>query len=206
LAKVRELSAILNEPDLLVRPVSDVLPATFEVEETGTTFEENAWLKAEAICAATGLPALADDSGIEVDALGGRPGVYSARYAGVGASDDENNALLLRELAGVPRELRGARFVCVLAFAVPSLPGVPGAARRIEAARETIEGLVTEAPRGTAGFGYDPLFECFEFPGKTTAEISPEQKNAISHRGRASQKLRQPILSWLRSVEAAASV
>lgn len=202
-AKVTELSALLADARIHVASTTEVLPASFEVEETGLTFEDNAWLKAEAVCAATGLPALADDSGIEVDALGGRPGVYSARFAGPLASDEENNARLLDELRGVPPERRTARFVCALAFAVPDGPGL---ARRVRVVRETIEGFVVDAPRGTGGFGYDPLFEPREFPGETTAEMAPERKNAISHRGRALRGMRTELLAWANVVEAGGSV
>src|SRR5690606_27617112 len=121
--KAQELTRLFSEPRIDLVSMSTLVPAGFEVEETGVTFEENAWLKAMKVCEVTGKPALADDSGLEVDALGGRPGVYSARYARVGASDEENNRLLLRELGGTPLERRTARFRCVLAFAVPGAQG-----------------------------------------------------------------------------------
>lgn len=191
--KVRELEALLAEPRVELVSLRDAAPADFEVEETGVTFEENAWIKASAACRATGLPALADDSGLEVDALGGRPGVYSARYAGAGAGDEANNRLLLEELADVPDERRTARFVAALSFAEPTL----GEPARVAEARGVIEGRIQRAPRGAGGFGYDPLFEPFEFPGRTTAEMTREEKNRISHRARAVEQLRGALARWL---------
>lgn len=202
-AKVRELSALLEGAGIRVVSTTEVLPPTFDVDETGKTFEDNAWLKAEAVCAATGLAALADDSGIEVDALDGRPGVFSARFAGVGATDEENNELLLRELGELPPERRTARFVCALAFVMPE---VGGGVRRVRVLRETLEGRVVERPRGTGGFGYDPLFEPRESPGETTAEMSAERKNALSHRGRALRGMRPTLLEAFEVVEAGGSV
>lgn len=191
--KVKELARLFAEPRIELVSQKGLVPPGFEVEETGTTFEENAWLKALAVCEQTGLPALADDSGLEVDALGKRPGVYSARYAGVGATDEQNNALLLRELEGTKAEERTARFRCVLALAVPS----PEGPRRIASASGAVEGRIIEKARGENGFGYDPLFEQFEWPGLTTAEISPEQKNRISHRGAAAKAILGSLREWL---------
>lgn len=190
--KVRELVRMFDEERIALSTMKSHVPPGFEVEETGTTFEENAWLKAIQVCEKTGLPAIADDSGIEVDALDGRPGVYSARYAG-GAGDVANNALLLKELSGVPTEKRTARFRCVLTFAVPTETG----AKKIAIASGAVEGRIVETPRGEAGFGYDPLFECFDFPGQTTAEITSDQKNSISHRGKAAALLLPSLKSWL---------
>lgn len=191
--KVRELTRLLCEPRIRLVSMKDLVSPGFEVEETGSTFEENAWLKALEVCRVTGLPALADDSGIEVDALGGRPGVYSARYAGVGAGDEANNQLLLRELGDTPVERRTARFRCVLAFAAPGIGGPSKVA--IEAG--VIEGRILFTPRGVNGFGYDPLFEPQRWPGFTTAEISPEQKNEISHRALAVRAMLPSLLRWL---------
>lgn len=191
--KVKELSRLLAEPRIELVSQKGIVPSDFEVEETGVTFEENAWLKALAVCQETGLAALADDSGLEVDALGNRPGVYSARYAGVGATDEQNNALLLRELEGKGTEERTARFRCVLALAVPDEKGP----RRVACASGTIEGRIIEKPRGENGFGYDPLFEQFEWPGLTTAELAPEQKNRISHRGAAAEAILGSLREWL---------
>ncbi len=145
-------------------------------EETGHTFAENALLKARAVASKTGRVALADDSGLEVDALGGEPGVHSARFAGEPRSDARNNALLLARLAGVPPERRTARFRSVVAIVTPD-----GRERLTEG---TIEGRIVEEPRGGSGFGYDPLFQPFGLD-RTMAELTLEEKNAISHRGQA---------------------
>ncbi len=154
------------------------LGVTLTVNESGTTFAENARLKARAAYEATGLPALGDDSGLCVYALGGRPGVLSARYAGPGADDRANNAKLLAELEGV-RDRRAA-FVCVLALVLP------GGEELVAEGR--CEGTIAPAERGTNGFGYDPIFYCEEL-GATFGEISPEEKNARSHRGAAARSL-----------------
>lgn len=150
-------------------------------QETGRTFCENAVIKARAAAMALGLPAVADDSGLEVDALAGRPGVYSARFAGPGATDEENNRLLLARLADCPPHVpRTARFVCCLALAWPG--------GRVETFSGVVEGRVLEAPRGSSGFGYDPLFWSPEL-GKTFGEATPEEKNRVSHRRRALDRL-----------------
>jgi XTP/dITP diphosphohydrolase len=153
-----------------------------EIPETGQTFAENAAAKARGVMEATGLPALADDSGLEVDALDGAPGVHSARYAGPGASDADRIALLLQDLAGVPAERRGARFRCVVAFVDPADPG------RVGLHEGSCEGRILETPRGSGGFGYDPVFYVEEL-GQTFAEAPAEQKNRLSHRGRAMRRL-----------------
>lgn len=150
-------------------------------EETGTTFEENALIKARAAVAETGFAAVADDSGLMVDALGGEPGVYSARYAGVHGDDAANNAKLLQNLSDVPEGERTARFVSVVALVEPSGQVCVGAGTR--------EGTVGFEGRGSHGFGYDPLFLPEDTPGKTMAELTPEEKNAISHRFHALQDL-----------------
>jgi XTP/dITP diphosphohydrolase len=149
-----------------------------EIDETGTTLEENAQIKARVVCGATGSPALADDTGLEVDGLGGAPGVYSARYAGTGATDEENVAKLLGALEG--HTDRSARFRTVAAVAFPD--------GRMICASGVIEGSIADAPRGSAGFGYDPIF----IPGgesRSYAELSSTEKHAISHRGRALRSL-----------------
>ncbi len=146
-----------------------------EAVEDGTTFEENALLKAH-YCAREGYYVFADDSGLEVDALGGRPGVYSARYAGEPCNDQNNNNLLLSELRDVPAEQRTARYVSVIACVTPLGEELT--------ARATCEGVMLFEPRGNGGFGYDPLFYVPEL-AKTFAEVTPEEKDAISHRGRA---------------------
>lgn len=150
-------------------------------EETGTTFEENALIKACAAVAETGFAAVADDSGLMVDALGGEPGVYSARYAGVHGDDAANNAKLLQNLGDVPEGERTARFVSVVALVEPSGQVCVGTG--------ICEGTVGFEGRGSHGFGYDPLFLPEDTPGKTMAELTPEEKNAISHRFHALQDL-----------------
>ncbi len=150
-------------------------------EETGTTFLENALIKAEAAVEQTGLPAIADDSGLVVDALDGEPGVYSARYAGVHGDDGANNAKLLANMVDVPEKERTARFVSVVALI--DTDGL------VTYGEGTCEGLVGFEGRGTNGFGYDPLFLPDDTPGKTMAELTPEEKNAISHRFHALQAL-----------------
>jgi XTP/dITP diphosphohydrolase len=147
-----------------------------DVLETGSTFEENARLKAEAYSRHTELPVLADDSGLEVDALGGAPGVHSARYGGEGLDDAGRVRVLLRALDGIPRERRAARFVCALVMA--------RAGRQAAIVRGSVEGLIADEPRGAGGFGYDPVF--FHPPsGCTFAELDIEAKRRVSHRGRA---------------------
>lgn len=178
--KVAELSALLALHPVLAG-ISLLTPRDWphplpDVEETGATFEENALLKARALAGATGLPALADDSGLCVDALGGAPGVYSARWAGPDADDARRNEKLLARLAGVPSPQRAARFICAVALALPD-----GAAHTAEGA---CEGEILEAPRGEGGFGYDPLFLLPDL-GCTMAELTSDRKNARSHRARA---------------------
>lgn len=151
-----------------------------EVVEDGDTFEANAVKKAATISAHLGLPALGDDSGLKVDALDGAPGVYSARYAGEDATDEDNWRKLLQELEGVPDEQRTARFCCTLAFVVPGEEPV--------IATGTCEGVIAREPAGTNGFGYDPVFYLPE-QGKRMAQLSPEEKNRISHRAQAMQQL-----------------
>jgi XTP/dITP diphosphohydrolase len=160
-----------------------------EPVEDGLTFETNARIKARFAARATGLPALADDSGIEVEALGGGPGVRTRRYAGPDATDAENNAKLLRELTGIPTARRGARYVCVLALALPDA-AAPGGLR-IHSRRGTTRGRIALEPRGSGGFGYDPLFEpARERPGgRTFGKYSSAEKDAISHRGRAARRM-----------------
>ena len=159
---------------------------TLEVEETGANYEENARLKAEAYARTSGLLTLADDSGLEVDSLGGEPGVVSARYGGPGLTDPERVQLLLRNLAQAPPRLRTARFVCVIAVMPPS-----GALFFV---RGECAGVITDTPRGAEGFGYDPVF-LFPTLGKTLAELSMEEKNAVSHRGNAARAARAVLLS-----------
>jgi XTP/dITP diphosphohydrolase len=179
-AKVREIQAILAERDFRVVPQAELGIA--EADETGLTFVENALLKARHAAYHSGLPAIADDSGLEVDILGNAPGVYSARYAGLGATDADNNAKLLEALVGVPLVQRTARFRCVMVYLRHA--GDPSPI----IAEGTWPGLILEEARGTAGFGYDPLFYVPE-RGCASAELDPEEKNRLSHRGQALCKL-----------------
>ena len=190
--KLRELRQMLRLDGLELLSLDD-LGIDGEPIEDGLTFETNARIKARFAARATGLPALADDSGIEVEALGGAPGVRTRRYAGPNATDDDNNAKLLRELAAVPVAQRGARYVCVLALALPD-PAAAGGVRIIER-RGTTRGRVALEPRGTGGFGYDPLFEPADerVGGRTFAQYSPGEKDAISHRGRAVRRMTQVL-------------
>ena len=182
--KLRELRALLADLDGLQLLCLDDLPQDVDVEETGASFAENAQIKAQAAMRATGLPALADDSGLEVDALSGAPGVHSARYAGPGATDGQRNDKLLRELADVPADRRTARFRCAVAFVHPAQPGL------VQVREAACEGTILTAPRGAGGFGYDPLFYVPQL-GQTFAEAPPEAKNRLSHRGQAMRKLAQ---------------
>lgn len=170
--KLREFGEILKDFEIISQEDAGV---DLDVEETGTTFEENSRLKAEAIFKATGIAAIADDSGLCVDALGGAPGVYSARYGGEGLDDEGRVQLLLKNMKDIPDEKRTARFVCVI-----TMVNNDG----IITARGECEGVINHAPKGENGFGYDPVFYMKEY-GKTTAEMSPDEKNAVSHRGKA---------------------
>lgn len=182
--KKRELLELLGGLPLELASLADLDPVPPPPEETGETFEDNAILKARYYSEASGLPCLADDSGLEVDALGGRPGVRSARYAGPAGDDAANNALLLEELASRPDGERGARYVCAIALAHGD--------RVLFVGRGTCSGTILRAPRGNGGFGYDPLFLD---PGlqRTFAEIGPEVKAVRSHRGRALGDLRNEL-------------
>ena len=182
-AKLRELARILSaDPGgAQIRLVGlDEFPGAPDVPETGATFEENALIKARAIADYTGLPAVADDSGLCVDALNGMPGVLSARWAGGHGDDQANLDLVLAQVADVPGTRLGARFVCAAALVVP------GGAEWVVTGR--VEGRLIRAPRGSGGFGYDPIFLPDGF-GQTTAEMTAEAKDAISHRGRAFRAL-----------------
>lgn len=182
--KAREFAEMLGESDMDWRDLS-YFPAAGEVEETGHTFRANACIKASAYAVRTGHWTIADDSGLEVDALGGSPGVYSARWAAIndaGQGDADNNRLLLKQLEHVPDADRSARFVCTLALSDP-------AGRVVLSVRDTVEGRILRDLRGENGFGYDPLFLIDDF-GLTTAELSPAQKHAISHRGKALRRMK----------------
>ncbi|WP_114417018.1 RdgB/HAM1 family non-canonical purine NTP pyrophosphatase [Marinospirillum perlucidum] len=182
--KLKEFTTLLSPLGWQVEPQST--HQVQEAEETGLTFVENALIKARNAAEATGFAALADDSGIEVDALKGAPGIYSARYAGPGSSDADNNARLLDALKGVSEEKRTARYWCVLAFLRHAEDPTP------VIVQASWEGRVLEAPRGEGGFGYDPLFWLPDL-GKTAAELDKAEKNRLSHRGRASQELLQAL-------------
>lgn len=182
--KVREFNALLAGLDMEVVPQAQLNVS--EAEETGLTFVENAILKARHAAQHTGLPALADDSGLEVDALNGAPGIYSARYAGPGAGDKANLEKLLGMLNGVPEEKRSARFQCVLVYMRHALDPTP------LICQGTWEGRILDAPRGSGGFGYDPVF-FVPTHGCSSAELPPETKNALSHRGQALRKLVQAL-------------
>jgi len=187
--KTAEIRALLQDYPVDIKDVTDFGPIPEPVED-GTTFDENAYKKAHFTARVLGLPALADDSGLEVEALGGAPGVHSARYAGPDADDRKNYEKLLREMEG--KENRRARFVCVLSLAVPTGPALTY--------EGYCEGEITTKPRGNQGFGYDPVFY---YPplGKTFAEMSLEEKSSVSHRGRALREFRDEfdkVLVWLR--------
>ncbi len=190
--KAQELRELLDIDDVDLVSLED-LGVPGEPIEDGLTFETNARIKARFAARATGLPALADDSGIEVDALGGRPGVRTRRYAGPNASDEENNVRLLGELEGLPPSRRTARYVCVLALATPD-PAAPGGLR-IVVRRGTTRGRIADSPRGNGGFGYDPIFEPQAEPpgGRTFGQYAASEKHRISHRARAAQRM-APIL------------
>lgn len=173
--KGEELAALLGDLGIRIRTL-DEFPGAPDVVEDGNTCEANAVKKAREIAAATGLPAVADDTGLEVDALDGRPGVYAARYAGEQATYEDNYRKLLRELSGVPRGRRTARFITVAAIALPW--------NGVQIATGRLEGLIVEEPAGSRGFGYDPVFFLPEL-GKTLAELSADEKNRISHRAKA---------------------
>ena len=185
--KVDEVRAILAPLGISVRSLADVAGAPEEPVEDGATFEDNARLKARYYARALGVTCIAEDSGLEVDALGGAPGVYSARYSGEGGPrawrDQANNEKLLSDLAGVPEGQRQARFVCVASVADP-------AGQILAEARGTYEGVVAMEARGSGGFGYDPLLFLPD-RGCTSAELSPEEKHARSHRGQAFRRLAQ---------------
>ena len=184
-AKLRELARIL-EPSVALAGL-DEFPGAPDVPETGATFEENALLKARAIARHTGLPAVADDSGLSVDALGGMPGVLSARWAGGHGDDRANLELVLAQVAHVPDTRLGARFVCAAALALPPEGPAEGALREWVVTGQ-VEGRLTRVPRGSGGFGYDPIF-LPDGSDLTTAEMTPQAKDAISHRGRAFRAL-----------------
>jgi XTP/dITP diphosphohydrolase len=183
--KFLEIKELLRDTVANLFSLED-FPEIPPVEEDGATFAENAVKKAQIAAQATGKPVIADDSGLEVVSLGGRPGVYSARFAGEGAGDSENNAKLLRELADLPNGEGTAAFQCVVALCFPD-----GSCRTFSG---ELKGVILKEPRGTGGFGYDPLFMVPEY-GRTLAELPLEVKNAISHRGKALAELKMHLRS-----------
>lgn len=185
--KLREVNAILNELGIDVVSMKDA-GYNVDIDETGVTFAENAMIKARTVCAASGEITMADDSGLVIDALGGEPGIYSARYMGEDTSYHIKNNNLIERLAGVPDEERTARFVCAIACVFPD--------GRELLCEETFEGRIGCEERGTNGFGYDPIFYVPE-KGCYSAELAPEEKNAISHRGKALRAMRARLESLL---------
>ena len=187
--KVREFGQLLADFHMEIVPQSEYQVS--EVDETGLTFVENAILKARHAAAQAGLPAIADDSGIEVDALHGAPGIHSARFAGPGASDQANLDKLLADLEDVPEEQRSARFQCLVVYLEHAEDPTP------IICQGTWEGRITREPRGENGFGYDPVFFIPDH-GCTSAELTAQSKNAISHRGQALRKLVEALKEDLR--------
>jgi XTP/dITP diphosphohydrolase len=187
--KLRELRELLQLERAELVTLDD-LGVEGDPVEDGETFETNAAIKARAAVRATSLPSVADDSGLEVDVLDGGPGVTTRRYAGEDATDADNNAKLLAALDGLPPEHRGARYVCVLALAMPGDVGARNG-QRVTFTRGTCRGRIATAARGTGGFGYDPIFEPASEPpgGRTLGLWTPAEKNAISHRARAARRL-----------------
>ena len=188
--KIREFRRIL---DAISRGAINLIgleefPHTTDVDETGTTFKENALLKARSVCAETGLPAIADDSGLCVDALDGAPGIYSARYAGVHGDDEGNNAKLLRDLANISEDKRSAHFTCAAALVLPD--------GREHVTEEIFEGSILFAPIGDHGFGYDPLFRP-QGLSISSAQMSAEEKDLISHRGKSLRSIAPHVISLL---------
>ncbi|MFS0865547.1 XTP/dITP diphosphatase [Fredinandcohnia sp. 179-A 10B2 NHS] len=177
--KVKEFNNLFEIKGIKVKSLLD-FPSIDDIEETGTTFAENAKIKAEAISNKFKIPVIADDSGLSVDYLNGRPGVYSARYAGEQKDDTANLNKVLAELEGVPEDKRTARFHCALALAIPG--------EETQIVEGTCEGIITDKPVGANGFGYDPVFYVVA-KGKTMAQLTKDEKNEISHRGNALRKL-----------------
>lgn len=182
--KVREVEMMVKDMGIRIIPLSET-SFDEEIEENGSTFEENAVIKAKAVAEKLSVPALADDSGLEIDFLNKEPGIYSARYLGHDTPYSVKNQMILDKLAGVPDEKRTARFVCSMALALPQGDVVTTTA--------TMEGRIAYEIKGENGFGYDPIFYLPEF-GMSSAEISPEQKNEISHRGKALRQMKEKIL------------
>ncbi|MGN0329715.1 MAG: XTP/dITP diphosphatase [Kineothrix sp.] len=181
--KMKEIREILKDLDCEVCSMKE-MGIDIPIEENGKTFEENAVIKAEAVAAACGEIVLADDSGLEIDYLNGEPGIYSARYMGEDTPYSIKNANLIERLKGVPEDLRGARFVCVIAAVFPD--------GEVVSTYGEVKGRIAHSERGSNGFGYDPVFFLPEF-GRTTAELSDHEKNSISHRGEALRKMKEEL-------------
>ena len=189
--KMKEIRMILSDIDVEVVSMKEA-GIQADIEENGTTFEENAAIKAKAICEMTGEIVLSDDSGLEVDYMDKAPGVYSARFMGEDTSYDIKNQYIIDRLKGAREEERTARFVCVIACAMPG--------KEVITRRGTIEGTIAHQISGSNGFGYDPIFYVPEY-GCTTAELTPEQKNEISHRGRALMAMKQVLVDILKETK-----
>lgn len=183
--KVKEIKEILKDFPIEVVSMKE-MGITADIEENGTTFEENSLIKARALAKLTGLPALADDSGLEVDYLNGEPGIYSARYLGRDTDYDYKNNYIIDKLSGAKGKDRSARFVCVISLVLPD--------GREFVERGVVEGLIGYEQKGENGFGYDPIFYLPEY-GKTSAELPPEKKNKISHRGKALTAMKKLIVT-----------
>lgn len=183
--KVKEIKEILKDFPIEVVSMKE-MGITADIEENGTTFEENSLIKARALAKLTGLPALADDSGLEVDYLNGEPGIYSARYLGRDTDYDYKNNYIINKLSDAQDKERSARFVCVISLVLPD--------GREFVERGVVEGLIGYEQRGENGFGYDPIFYLPEY-GKTSAELSPDEKNKISHRGKALSAMKKLIMN-----------
>ncbi|MBC1499898.1 XTP/dITP diphosphatase [Listeria weihenstephanensis] len=190
IGKAKEFEKLFGAHGIEILTLAD-FPEIGEIEETGTTFAENAALKAETVSKQIGQVVIGDDSGLIVDALDGAPGIYSARYAGNQHNDADNNKKLLQELSGVPNDARQAKFHCTLAIAIPD--------QTTQFFSGECEGSILTAPQGENGFGYDPLFYVAEFD-KSMAEIAPEQKNKISHRAKALEKVSKNIDQLLEKI------
>ena len=183
--KVKEIKEILKDFPIEVVSMKE-MGITADIEENGTTFEENSLIKARALAKLTGLPALADDSGLEVDYLNGEPGIYSARYLGRDTDYDYKNNYIINKLSDAQDKERSARFVCVISLVLPD--------GREFVERGVVEGLIGYEQKGENGFGYDPIFYLPEY-GKTSAELSPDEKNKISHRGKALSAMKKLIMN-----------
>lgn len=186
--KLKELRRILEAQGHTVKSQKE-LGITLEPDETGTTFEENALIKATAICEASGLPTVADDSGLEVDALNGEPGVYTARYCGRHGDDEANNDKLLANLEGLPKEKRSAKFVSAVCLYLPD--------GRSLTTRGECPGWIGFERRGTNGFGYDPIFNVEQYDDRSYAQLTTQEKDAISHRGKALARLEEKLEGFL---------